>query len=138
MEQIANPGSAYLLEIGLEELHKESVVWKSRLELWKTELKFFQKLLDKNSVKFVEIDDKKAEDHFQNLILYYDGELLEEYKQSVRRHEKRLGEMLSDNDRLQEIEYRNNHIALKEKVDSFDDTFRKYKQEFFAFMEKAI
>ena len=138
MEQIAGAGSEYLLEIGLEELHKESVVWKSRLELWKTELRFFQKLLDKNSAKFEDVEDKKAEDHFQNLILYYDGELLEEYKQSVRRHEKRLGEMLTSNERLQEMEFRTAHIELKEKVDSFDDTFRQYKREFFQFMEKAL
>ena len=140
MEQITNAGSDYLLEIGIEELHKDSKVWMSRIELWKRELRFFQKLLDSHSTKFVAPEDKKAEGHFQNLIIYYNGELLDEYKQSVRRQEKRLATLVAlDNpNQVDEAEYRNHHILLKEKVDSFDSEFRKYKHEFFTFIEKVI
>ena len=140
MEQLTNAGSDYLLEIGIEELHKDSIVWKSRIDLWKRELTFFQKLLDSYSTKFTDAEDKKTEDHFQNLIIYYNGELLDEYKQAVRRQEKRLGELvaLDSPDKVDEAEFRNQQIAIKEKVDSFDREFRKYKHEFFAFIEKAI
>ena len=82
MEQLTSAGSDYLLEIGLESLHKDSKVWKSRIEMWKRELVFFQRLLDSYSNKFENPEDKKAEDHFQNLIIYYNGELLDEYKQA--------------------------------------------------------
>jgi len=140
MEQLTNAGSDYLLEIGIEELHKDSKVWMSRIELWKRELQFFQKLLDSNSPKFDNPDDKKKEDHFQNLIIYYSGELLDEYKQAVRRQEKRLAELVSlDNaDKIDQAEFRNQQIELKAKVDSFDREFRKYKHDFFGFIEKAI
>ncbi len=138
MEQLHESGSDYLLEIGIEELHKESNVWISRIELWKRELNFFQKLLDAYSMKFSDMEDKKEVDHFQNLIIYYNGELLDEYKQSTRRHEKHLANMFSTGDTLNEIIYRNSHRELKEKVDSFDETFRKYKQDFFNLMEKVI
>ena len=138
MEQLNEAGSDYLLEIGMEELHKESRVWMSRIELWKRELDFFQKLLDTNSLKFSSKEDKKKESHFQNLIFYYNGELLDEYKQSVRRHEKRLAQMLESGETLNEVTYRNRHIELKDKVDSFDDTFRKYKHEFYKLIEEVI
>ena len=140
MEQLTNAGSDYLLEIGIEELHKDSKVWMSRIELWKRELLFFQKLLDSNSTKFNNPEDKKTEDHFQNLIIYYGGELLDEYKQSVRRQEKRLAELVSvDNpDKVDQAEFRTHQIRLKAKVDSFDREFRKYKHDFFAFIEKVI
>ena len=140
MEQLTNAGSDYLLEIGIEELHKDSKVWMSRIELWKRELQFFQKLLDSNSPKFDNPEDKKNEDHFQNLIIYYSGELLDEYKQSVRRQEKRLAELVSqdNSDQIDQAEFRNQQIELKAKVDSFDREFRKYKHDFFSFIEKAI
>lgn len=140
MEQLTNAGSAYLLEIGIEELHKDSKVWLSRIELWKRELLFFQKLLDSNSTKFVNHEDKKNEDHFQNLIIYYNGELLDEYKQLVRRQVKQLSALVSKNgtEPIDESTFRNNQINLKKKVDSFDREFRKYKHEFFEFIEKVI
>jgi hypothetical protein len=140
MEQISNAGSDYLLEVGLETLHKDSKVWMSRIELWKRELRFFQKLLDSYSPKFVSHEDKKAEDHFQNLIIYYNGQLLDEYKQAARRQSKRLAGLVDvgNTEQLDESEYRNHHIDLKNKVDSFDRQFRKYKHEFFAFIEKVI
>ncbi len=135
MEELTKASSDYLLEIGIEELHKESEVWVSRINLWKRELNFFQKLLDTFSLKFNKEEDKKTADHFQNLIIYYNGELLESYKQAVRRQEKNLGMMLTNGTQMDEAAFRNNHIGLKEKIDSFDHEFRKTKQEFFDFIE---
>ena len=138
MEEITTGGSEYLLEIGIEELHKESKVWVSRINLWKRELDFFQKLLDTYSTKFISEDSKKQEDHFQNLIIYYNGELLDGYKQSVRRQEKNLGLMLTSNEYIDEAAYRNGQILLKEKIDSFDNEFRKTKHEFFQLIESIL
>jgi hypothetical protein len=137
MEELGT-SSEYLLEIGLEELHKESKVWASRIKLWKRELDFFQKLLDSNASKFESEEDKKAEDHFQNLIIYYNGELLDQFKQSVRRQEKQLGIMLTTNDYADESTFRRKHIQLKEEIDSFDDQFRKTKAEFFQLIESVL
>lgn len=138
MEEITTGGSEYLLEIGIEELHKESKVWVSRINLWKRELDFFQKLLDTYSTKFISEDSKKQEDHFQNLIIYYNGELLDGYKQSVRRQEKNLGLMLTSNEYIDEAAHRNDQILLKEKIDSFDNEFRKTKHEFFQLIESVL
>jgi hypothetical protein len=137
MEEITAPGSEYLLEIGIEELHKESKVWVSRIDLWKRELHFFQKLLDKYSQDIAKNDNKKQEDHFQYLIIYYNGELLEAYKQSARRQEKYLGQVLSG-EFVNEATLRNEHIVLKEKIDSFDTEFRKTKHEFFQLIESVL
>jgi hypothetical protein len=138
MEELTNATTDYLLEIGIEELHRESETWDSRITLWKRELDFFQKLLDTFSSKFDNGDDRKSGDHFQNLIIYYNGELLEGYKQAVRRQKKNLGNILSSGEDTDEATFRNNHIGLKEKIDSFDYEFRKTKQEFFNFIESKL
>ncbi len=138
MDEFSTPSSEYLLEIGIEELHKESKVWVSRINLWKRELDFFQNLLDKYSIKFDTSDLKKQEDHFQNLIIYYNGELLESFKQSVRRQEKNLGSLLQATEYVDEAAFRIQHIELKEKIDSFDTEFRKTKHEFFELIEKVM
>ena len=138
MDEFSTSSSEYLLEIGIEELHKESTVWVSRIDLWKRELDFFQKLLDKYSVKFDTSDFKKQEDHFQNLIIYYNGELLESFKQSVRRQEKNLGSLLQATEYVDEATFRIQHIELKEKIDSFDTEFRKTKHDFFELIERVM
>ncbi len=138
MEELTNATTDYLLEIGIEELQKESETWDSRITLWKRELDFFQKLLDTFSSKFKNGDDRKSSDHFQNLIIYYNGELLEGYKQAVRRQVKNLGNILSSDEQMDEAVLRNNHIRLKDKIDSFDYEFRKTKQEFFEFIENKL
>lgn len=138
MEQLDKGNEQYLLEPGLENLHEDSVRWNSELELWKRELSFFQKLLDSNSSKIVVTDDKKKEDHFQNIIIYYDGELIPEYKQACRRHEKYLAQIMSGDEDVNESEYRRKHHELKNKIESLESEFTKYKHEFFEFIEKVM
>ena len=140
MDQLTNVDKEFLLKVGIEELLNQRRVWMSRILLWKTELGFFQKLLDSNSVKFQSADDKKLEDHFQNLIIYYNGEVLDQYKQSVRRHKKNLHALGGDLEEVlrEEETVRRNHIDLSDKIDGFDEEFRKYKHEFIEFMEKVI
>jgi len=140
MDQLTNTDKEFLLEVDIEELLDQSRVWMSRILLWKTELGFFQKLLDSNSTKFNSADEKKSEDHFQNLIIYYNGEVLDQYKQSVRRHKKNLHALSTGlaTEPVQEEATRRSHIELLDKVDSFDEEFRKHKHEFIEFMEKVI
>lgn len=138
MDESTTASSAYLMEIGIEELHKESRMWVSSINLWKRELEFFQKLLDTYSTKFETSDLKKQGDHFQNLIIYYNGELLESFKQTVRRQEKNLGILLAGTEYIDEVVFRNQHLEIKEKIDSFDTEFIKTKHDFFELIESVL
>ena len=121
-----------------ESLHFESVKWVSDIELWKIELNFFQKLLDRYGSSFELVEDKKEIDHFQNLITYYNGELLDEFRQLVRRHENHLAKDFAVTGEVNEPEYRAKHEDLKVRIRAFDDEFKAYKTEFFQFIERAL
>ena len=138
MEMLKKPLAEYLLDRSLEELHQESVKWVSDIELWKIELNFFQKLLDKHSLEFETVDEKKEIDHYQNLITYYGGELLDEFKQLVRRHENNLAKEYAMNGKANEDEYRAKHQDLLLRIYAFDTEFKAYKAEFFGFIEKVL
>jgi len=127
----------YILQSGLIEKHRKTLDWLSSTVLWKRECEFFQKLLDQYGSNFTAIEDKKKLDHFQSLIVYYNGEVIDECRKRLRKHEKDLAEMLQTKDQLK-IQYFKEHDTLMESLESFRKSFAEYKEEFFAFIEKAI
>lgn len=138
MKNLKPAGQDYLLEEGLEALHRESKNWYSELELWRIDLSFFQKLLDLNAQHFTSKEDKKRMSHFQNLIIYYTGEVLDRFEQMIRRHEKYLASELMNMETLNESEYRKKHAEIASHVGAFRIEFIKYKREFYDFIERVI
>ena len=138
MEKLMLDNNEALTEQHLESLLYNSNEWKSEVEMWKQELKFFQKLLDKYASKMTTVEQKQKMDHFQNLIIYYDGELLDFFKQKARRHAKYLAEHVENNRPLDKNEYHEKFGAVNAQLNAFGSEFRKYKKEFFQFMENAL
>jgi len=128
----------YLLEVSMENLHQESNAWLTEIEFWKAELAFYQKLLEKISVKLTSVEDKKKIDHFQNLIIYFGGELLDQYEHDIREHEKYLGQMVQDKVPVNEQLYREIHKKYQAQITAFDLDFKAYRQELFSYAEKFI
>lgn len=138
METLNQENVEHLLEPSLENLHSESQQWVSEVELWKLELNFFQKLLDNSAPKISALSDKKELSHLQNLITYYNGELLDEFKQKVRRHKKYLANKLLINEDIDEEEYRKRHGAILSHLGSFRSEFNMHKKEFFQFLSHVM
>lgn len=139
MKNLKQPSGAYLLEPGVEKLHQESKAWLSEIELWKIELRFFQRLLDRYARSFRDIQSKKKIDQFQNFLIYYSGELLDETHKQVRQHEKSLARQLSsDSIRLDEQDYRSLHRSTDEKVSGIRNQMAEKKGSFFEFIEKVL
>ena len=138
MKSLMQPNGEFLLEQSLEDLHAASTNWLSELEFWEVELAFFQKLLDNHSQKFKTADEKKKMSHFQNLIIYYGGEIIDQLKQQIRRHEKQLAVELALKNKLNEIDYRKNHVEISEEIRSFKAEYMIHKREFFEFIEKIL
>src|SRR5688500_19950949 len=90
----------YILQPSLVEKHRKSLAWLSSTLLWKREFNFFQKLLDQYAPKFSAVEDKKKVGHFQNLILYYNGEIIDGLGKKLREHESNLAEMLQTKNEL--------------------------------------
>ena len=137
MISVTSTTDKYILQPSVLNKHKESLQWLSAAVLWKRELAFFQKLLDQYAPKFTAIDDKKKIDHFQNVIIYYKGELIDTMTGKLRLHEKKLAEMLEAHDETK-TEYFKEHDALMGEFESLSQQFTQYKDELFAFIEKGM
>lgn len=137
MENLKATTTEFLLRESLLDLHKSSKHWVSEVNLWKLELNFFQKLLDAHAKKVTTYQGKKTIGHLQNLITYYQGELMDEFAKAVRKHHKYLSRILNgeEND---ESSYRVKHEIIDDKINSFRDRFKDYKEELFEFIEDLL
>ena len=139
MNNLKQPSGEYLLQSALESLHQESQKWLSEIELWKIELTFFQKLLDKYARDFQNIEDKKKIDQFQNFMTYYSGELLHEIRNEVKQHEKFLASQMNASDnRINEQSYRIDHEALDQKAAGIRKQIAEKKRTFFKFLTPVL
>lgn len=127
----------YILQPTLLHKHKKTLEWLSTVILWKRELAFFQKLLDQYALKFSSMDDKKKIDHFQNLIIYYKGELIDALSTRLRLHEKKLAEMLEFRDETK-TDYFKEHDGLMNELEALNTQFLNNKEDFFEFIEMAM
>lgn len=137
MISVTSVTDKYILQPPLLDKHKKSLEWLSALMLWKRELIFFQKLLDQYGSKFSAQDDKKRLDHFQSIVTYYKGELIDSYATRLRLHEKKLAEMFESMDETR-TEYFKEHDGLMGELESLQTQFIKNKEDLFGFIEKVM
>lgn len=137
MENLKATTTEFLLRESLMDLHKTSNQWVSEVNLWKLELDFFQKLLDANAHKVTTYKGKKTIGHLQNLITYYQGELLYEFAKAVRKHEKYLNRVITG-EISDEESYRVKHDIIDDKITSFREGFKSYKSELFEFISELM
>ncbi len=137
MISVTSVTNEYILQPSLLEKHRKTLNWLSSTLLWQYEFSFFQKLLDQNAAKFTTVDDKKQIDHFQNLITYYNGELIPGLRKKLRDHENRLADVLKTKNETK-TEYFKEHDALMQELESFNISSIEYKEELFGFIEKVI
>lgn len=117
--------------------HKKTLEWLSAAVLWKQELVFFQKLLDAYSPDFTKVEDKQKLDHFQNIITYYRGELIDTLVSKLRLHEKKLAEMFDTRDETK-VSYYQEHDELMNQLDALNTQLMQYKEELFSFLGKVL
>ena len=137
MISILSTTGKYMLQPSLINMHKQSLEWLSHTEYWKKELSFFQKLIDKFSPAFKTVDQKKRIDHFQNIIIYYNGEVVDELRKKIRVHEGHLASMLQTLNEA-DTEYFKEHGGLMEELISFQVSFNEMKHELFEFIEPGL
>ncbi len=137
MEKIAPPSQEFVLEKGLEILHKESQEWSSDVAFWKDELRFFQKLLEFDALRTRDLTDKQKLERFQNLIIYYNGELLDEFNKKVRKHEKKLAALIKSSS-SDDVSFKEEHGELSSHLNSFRQEFRMYKKELFEYTDDMM
>jgi hypothetical protein len=136
MISVGSTTGKYIVQPALLSKHRKTLEWLSETIFWKIELAFFQKLLDQNASKFSTVEEKKQIDHFQNIFLYYRGELIDSFATRLRLHEKKLADALQSLDETK-VEYFKEHDDLMDELESAKKQLAEYKTAFSTFVEKA-
>jgi len=126
----------YILQPATLEKHSKTLEWLSTSMLWKAELRTFQKILDQRAPLLTTTDDKKKIDHFQNLITYYNGEVVVDLRKKLRDHENKLAHMLESKNET-ETQYFKEHDSIMDQAATFSNLFKEFRAEFLAFTEKV-
>jgi hypothetical protein len=129
--------SHYILQPSLIDMHRKSLEYISSTALWKRELQFFQKLLDKYASKFSSVEDKKKVDHFQSLITYYSGELVDELNRKLRQHEANLARMLQSKNES-DTQYFKEHKDVMGQLESFAKNYDTFHHDLYDFIERVM
>jgi hypothetical protein len=137
MISVTSTTDRYILQPTLLSKHKKTLEWLSAAVLWKIELAFFQKLLDQYALELPALEDKKQLDHFQNIIIYYKGELIDSLTGRLRLHEKKLADMLATSDESK-TEYFKEHDGLMSELEALNNQIIQFKDGLFSLIEKAL
>jgi hypothetical protein len=137
MISITGNTGRYILQPSLISMHQQGVEWLSASSLWKREISFFQKLLDEHSPKATSIELKKEMDHFQNIIIYYGGEVVDVLRKKIRQHESELAQMLQSMNES-DTKYFKEHESVVNELAIFAKIYNQFRHEFFGFIEKLI
>ena len=133
MVSVLSQTSKYILQPRLIEMHRESLEWLSAAALWKHELSFFQKLLDDHCPKCSDVAFKQQVDHFQHLITYYNGELVDSLRKKLRNHESDLARMLS-NTNESDTRFITMHDEIMAELKSFHEVWVEFKSDLYKFI----
>lgn len=137
MISVLSTTNKYILQPSLLDMHKQSVTWLSATIFWKREVIFFQKVLSSKASFYTSGEDKQKIDHFQSLITYYGGELIDELSARLRKHENGLAHMLQSLNES-DTRYFTEHKKIMSDLDEFASSFANLKHDLFEFIERAL
>lgn len=109
----SKPKSDFLLGAGLNILHQESREWLDTIAFWKDETRFFANLLNKKEGRVSEYAKmlKNLDKIHENLFDYLADDILD--------HEKLLARLEKGEKGLADVDYREKHRHLKQRMELF-------------------
>lgn len=136
MVTLKSTAAIYLLDPGLESLHKQSVGWISDIAFWRDEAAFLYALEVKKTLKDVPVDAKNKLEKIENELVKIAGGELDKLYDEVTAHENFLNTLL-ESKREDEQSYRDKHLKIAEKIDIFNLRFRMLKAEIFDLVRES-
>jgi hypothetical protein len=137
MISLTTIGDHYIFQRPLLGKHQETLEWLSAIVLWKNELSFFQKLLDRHVSKMSAAVHRTQAEHFQNVIIYFKCDVIDSLTTRLRQHEEKLSEMLESRNESK-TEYIGQHEGLMNELALVNSRFIHFRHELFAFVETII
>ena len=93
-------------------------------------------MLDEKSHLFSSAEEIKKLSDFQNLIIYYQGEVVHDLRKKLRALETRLSNMLESRNELH-MQYYKEHDEIIDQLQNFSNVFNIFRNELFEFMQIA-
>ncbi len=128
--ETSNQKTDFLLGVGLDILHRESMEWLDTVYFWKDETRFFADLLQKRESQEMEYGkmlsnlDKIHENLFDYLV------------DDIISHEKLLARLVKGEKGLADADYRHRHKNLKKRMQLFTSDFRQFKKMVFGYVKE--
>jgi len=117
MISVTGPTNHYSLQPALLEKHSRTLSWLSATMHWKSELAFYQKMLNDLRSSMTSAGVKPKVEDLDNQVLYFLLEGIEELRRRLRHHESRLAKMLEARAEW-DTQYYKEHDALMESAAS--------------------
>ena len=127
--------SSVLIPKGLTELHFESTQWLSAIESWKTEFRFFRKLIDKNFLRVTLTDKLRELETFDSKLEHINTHELAPLETEIIKHEYYLNKFESGDSDVDDVSYRKFHQTYSQNMQEFETAFRKFKLELYNCIE---
>jgi hypothetical protein len=138
MELIEKPKSEFMLQQGLDDLHKDSRDWLSEIQFWDVELNFVRKLLLKTALRRAAVDGHAAElEKLQRRFADFRKEAVVGFRKEIEAHEQYLYGLLTGEDKVDYMAYRDKHQPLASRMRQYEMRFRAMKQALFKLVEET-
>lgn len=131
---LSKPDSSHLLDISLEELHKESREWLNEILYWSDEAEFLYKIIGNKKCVVVPLQTQNAIWHTERELAKISNHELFDLQAEVELHENSLSKLMK-NGGADEEKYRDFHKELKGKVGKFKSDFILLKKGIFNLIE---
>jgi len=121
----------------LSELHQEHNEFRSSLNFSKDELITFNHRLEEiakaNTVQDVMIQVEKFQNHFIR-----QREVIDELMHEIGEHEREIAKMAEDNNVATDHRKTDDHVGLRDKVETFQKLYSELKSEYMSFLGKSF
>ena len=124
-------------EKSTDELHNDSKVWISEINLIKDEIRFLEHLLSENYIDFLAAGlHKKIEENVKQISLQKNlGTSLQDL---IKEQEKILSELIRTESFTGNINYIENHKKLEIEVNTYINKYKDLKQQIFKVVENVM
>jgi len=127
----------YILQPSLINMHQDSLTWLSALLLWKEELAFYQRLLDRTPPKPLTEAEKNEANHLRSLIEIFGSREIDGFRQKIRVHESHLAQMLREQKETA-THYFKEHENLMTELENFRVQYENTKRDFMGVIDKIL
>ena len=134
MKLLTLPTSEYLLDIGIEELHIQSLEWLNKINFCNDEVDFFFRLIADKKKCTVPISIQNTIWHLEKKLLKVSEIEMADIKKDIQKHEIFLKSIMVNRDNDEEL-CREIHSDLDTRFKYFEKHFKQVKKDVFELIE---